>query len=461
MSALESIILGLTSEAVFWGSISAALLWANGIRLGTWVVYAVCALSYLWGYRLGRSSPDFLGRRMCVFAVWFAPVLLLAFLLASTLVSPRILPWGMVMAMEAAVYMGLWALCSARGYNWARGRELHVAQRESVFGTVILAALASFWGVHKLNLASSALAFALLSSVNISATRRREVLGAAQSDHGMSWVAGGGVFLAVGLMAAALVSMGGAGAAAWVWGWIMKAFLLLGTLVIYALSPVGKLAEWVILWLRQFMNWKPPDTAKGESLFDEMLEALRENQVLAKAPPWVSWVLAVSVVAVLVWLIWRLCFRADMKRQKDVSYAETRTSLLEKGTLRNWVEESLEGVTSGLRKAVSGLIDSLALGPPGTLSELYLRTLKIVSSRVIPRELGMTPFEYLELALEHVSHPEGRSALQYITGIFCDCYYSGRAPMDAEWKDALEAYRILARPDTLRPEAAPYPGTER
>lgn len=453
MSALEGITLGLTFEAVFWGSLSVAFLWASGIRLGTRVVYVVCALGYLWGYRLGRSGPDFLRQRKRIFALWFAPVLIPALLLAMTLERPRVLPWGMVTATEAAVYTALWALCSARGYNWARGRELYVVQRESVFGTVALAALASFQGANRLNLASSALALALLSSANICAMRRREVLGAAQGDHAVSWVAGGGFFLALGLMAAAFVSMGGAGAAAWVWGMLKKAYVLLGTLAIYVLTPVGKLAEWVILWLRQFVKWRPPETADGESLFDEMLEAFRENQVLAKAPAWVGWVLALSFVAVVVWLAWRLFFRKDTKGKKDVSYAETRTSLLEKGTLRDWAEESLEKVASRLRNSVSGLMNSLALGPPATLAELYLRTVRMVSSRAIPRELSMTPFEYLEIALEHILRPEGRSALQYITRVFCDCYYSGRAPLDAEWKEALEAYRVLTRHDIFEPQS--------
>lgn len=452
MSVLAELSLGVALAAIFWGHMAAALLNALGIWVGTQYAFVVSGLSFLWGYTLDRATrqtPPVHQHRL-VLAGWILPVFLFGILLAATWAGPRVFPWGITVSTEAGVYLVLWAICSVQGINRARTTNLSTLQRNSLLGTLILAVIASFQQGNRLSLATGALVFALVSSLNIALLRQRKVLGTIEPEQRRYWMSGGVVFLALILALAAFASMGGPGAASWVWQFVKKAWSLIGILFIYVSIPVAWVAEWIVVRLRQIMNWDPPEMQEAQPFLNQALERLQEEGGLSETPLWAHVILVVAALTVVLWLIWRFLLKHEARRKQDSPLAETRMSLLEKGAFRDWAESSTNEFASRMRDNMAKFLYAIQPNRPKTIQELYFYSLEVIGKRVFPREQNETPFEYLDDILEHVSCEEGRQAFDYITALFCKCYYSHCQPQPSEWEKAVHAYWVLTQPETLR-----------
>ncbi len=460
MSALVKILLGLALETVFWSSISLTLLIRLGVKPGTHIAYVISALGFLWGYTLSRflqNGPS-ARRKKLLLPGWLLPICLFGMLLVSTCTNPRVLPWGIMVSSEAGVYLVLWAICSVQGINRAQATTLHTLQKHSLLGTLVLTGLACFQPANRLDLATSALYFALICSVYIAFLRQDEIFKNTGSKDRNYWIAGGVLFLLAILALSAFASMGGPGAALWALKLIRKTWALFGKLIIYAFAPLGKAAEWLVVSIRKLIKQRPQNGHQAEPSFSDMLEAFNETNQPLEMPSWIQWAFSIAALSLVLWLIWRFLLKRETRHKQDLSYTEARINLLEKGAFTEWAESSLNQIASRVNTTVSRFLHSIKRNKPETVGELYICSLNLLSAQVIPFKQSKTPFEYLNEVKEHIPGEEGHLAFDYITTLFCGCHYSNRQPNTLEWEKALHAYWILTQPETLHLEA---PGNDR
>lgn len=452
MSVLADLGLGTVLTAVFWGYISTALLDVFKVYTGSPLPFIAGGLGFLWGYGLEHLAKQASPHRKngLILAGWLAPVLVSGTLQAIVWLKPEVLPWNINISEQAPIYLVLWALCSVQGINRARSYKLATSQRNSLLGTLALALLASFKLSQTVNLATGALFFALVSTLDIALVRQGEVLRTVQSGQRRYWTAGGVGFLALILATAAFVSVGVPGTVSLIRNILAKAWSLISALIIYAAIPIGWLAEWLVMRLRQMLNLDPHETQELPPFRRHVLEQLQEEGSLAELPPWAYAILIGTTVAAVLWLIWRFVLKRGAAEKQDSQLKETRTSLLEKEALRDWAKNAMDEILSRMKANVTRTIGAILPGKPRNIQELYSRSLEVLGRQVFPRKESDTPLEYLEDILEHVPTDEGRMAFDYITELFCRCHYSNKQPDTSEWEKAVYAYSVLIQPETFR-----------
>lgn len=346
--------------------------------------------------------------------------------------------------------MILWALCSVQGINRVRLYKLVTSQRNSLLGTLLLALLASLKVSDRVNLAAGALLFALVSTLDISMVRQSEVLRPVQSGRRRYWTAGGLGFLTLVLAIAALVSMGFPGTVSLIGRFLAEAWNLLSILVIYIAVPIGLIAEWIVIRLRQLLNLEPAETQEFPPLGRDMFERLQEEGKPAELPPWAYAILIGAAIAAVLWLIWRFALKRGTSDKQSSLLKETRTSLLGRETFGDWAKSAMGQIQARIRAGLAHTLGAILPGRPRNIQELYSRSLEALGRHGVPRKQSQTPLEHAKGIPDQVTTEDGRQAFNYITELFCRCHYSNRQPDMAEWEKAVEAYSVLIQSETFR-----------
>jgi len=456
LSVLADLLLGTGLTAVFWGYVCAAFLEAFGIAGTTPWVFIASGVSFAWGYGLDRLTrkADPGHRNHLVLLGWLSPIVTSGIFLVIVWLKPGGLSWDITISAEVPLYLLLWALCSVQGINRARSSSLVISQHNALAGTLILALVASFRVSRSVNLASGALIFALLSTLDVALVRQRQVLSTVHPGQRRYWAAGGAGFLALALTIAAFASMGVPGAVSFISQVVSRVWDIISTIIIYMVIPIAWIAEWLVMRLRERLQLNTRESQGIPPLRKQLLEQLEEQaSELVQLPPWAHAVLTGLAVAAALWLIWRFVLKRGPLKPQESQLKETRTSLLEKDAFREWAKSSMDEMLARVRSGVTKALGSILSNEPRTIQELYMRSLELLSKRVHPREQSQTPLEYLGSILKHVPSQAGREAFSYITELFCRCHYSGKPPQASEWEKAVHAYSVLTQAETLHLES--------
>ena len=452
MSVSAELGLGAALTAVFWGHIAAAILDGFGAYTGEPWPFLVSGMGFVWGYGLARVAKEgpFSSRKGLILAGWLSPIMASGIVQTLVWLKPEILPWDIALSARGPMYMILWALCSVQGINRVRLYKLVTSQRNSLLGTLLLALLASLKVSDRVNLAAGALLFALVSTLDISMVRQSRVLRPVQSGRRRYWTAGGLGFLTLVLAIAALVSMGFPGTVSLIGRFLAEAWNLLSILVIYIAVPIGLIAEWIVIRLRQLLNLEPAETQEFPPLGRDMFERLQEEGKPAELPPWAYAILIGAAIAAVLWLIWRFALKRGTSDKQSSLLKETRTSLLGRETFGDWAKSAMGQIQARIRAGLAHTLGAILPGRPRNIQELYSRSLEALGRHGVPRKQSQTPLEHAKGIPDQVTTEDGRQAFNYITELFCRCHYSNRQPDMAEWEKAVEAYSVLIQSETFR-----------
>ncbi|MGE5579943.1 MAG: DUF4129 domain-containing protein [Bacillota bacterium] len=457
MNALIDGVLSALAEAVVLGRIAlAGVAHIDLPNIATWV-FCLAAAAHAAGNMAARASgakalgagasmagaskavvsgdggPS--GNRLVLLALWLGPMFLLGYVSVR---AYSLLGFGGILTT-----MLTWIVASSRGIAAAtHPAESESARRGLVWGTAAL----GFMSLVRLRGGSPGtaeiLAFLLLSTALLVLRRRQEVVQNVPSQAGAPWAAGGAVFAATVLASVLIVYAIGSGG----FGTVVRVLAAVRDFVSVALGyiilPLAYLVEWLILRMRRAIEGYELETQKmPSSLGDELTKQLRESQELAEVPAWLKWGGLVLVIAATIGLAWFLVSRFYRRSQQQVA-SETRESLVEGGALREWWGSVAEGIRGFAAGALSGL-RSLVGWEPQTLEGVYAATLALLGKRGLPREMHVTPYEYRCSVRDHMPDEAAKRALDTITEVFSECYYSEREPDESEMKLVMDAYKLL------------------
>lgn len=373
--------------------------------------------------------------RLLLLVLWLGPMLLLGY---ASVRAYDLLGFGGVLTV-----MLTWIVASARGIAAAShpaGSES--ARRGLVMGTVALGVMSLMPMGSGSPGTAEILAFLLLSTAILLLRRRQEVVQRVSSQAGAPWAAGGVAFVVVVLVGVLLVYAIGSGGLGTVVRVLRTVRDLVSAALGYIMLPIAYVVEWLIYRLRRAIEGRELETQQvPPSLRDELAKHLQENQELAEAPEWLRWGGLVLVVAAAVGIAWLLVSRFYRRSQEQVA-SETRESLVESGALREWWDSVAEGVKGVAAGALSGL-RSLVGREPKTLEEVYAATLALLRKRGLPRDPHVTPHEYRCSVRDDMPDEAARLALDTITDVFSEFYYSEREPGESEMKLVMDAYKLL------------------
>ncbi len=383
----------------------------------------------------GSKSESGFSRRLLAF--WLAPGVFVGFLVLLAL--ERIGFAAMVTCIFA------WVLCSGRGVAFVtQPRNSQTAKRDLVLGTMILGFLSLVVGGSSQRAFLDIIVFVLLGSALLVLRRSREVSDSSLLlEENAPWAIGGAVFIGLVLVAVLILyALGPGGSEA-----VLAVFRILwewfATILGYLMIPVAYLVQWLIIGFQRMIagrNMETPEAQIPEP--DDLLGELLDEQRLTHLPEWVKWAVFLVVLFFVGHLVWRFVSKSFSARESEHA-RETRTSLAHGEAPKEWLAEALGGlaaVTSGVMAKLRSLIDR----EPRTLEGLYRATLMLLAARGLSKDPQLTPYEYRDLVNDDIPVEEGREALNQITAIFAECFYSERPPREEELILAKSAYgRIL------------------
>ncbi len=339
----------------------------------------------------------------------------------------------------------VWLSCSGRGVAWATGpRDFHTMRRDMSLGAAMLAYLSYLGRANDESNLLEIVFFLLLYSAVLVIKRRREVPGLALSaKEKASWAVSAAAFMGLSFAVVFVLYVLGPGGLEAVRATFRLVWQFAVTMLSYALMPLAYLAQWLITVISRMLPDQAPEVQEIETVnFGEIFKDYMDERNPVALPQWVKVSALLVVFFAAVYGLWRLIARfSGLPNGEDAS--ETRTSLAGSDAPKEWLSGAVDGL-AGLASAFVTKLRSVVEGEPRTLEGVYRATLLLLASRGLPKEPRLTPYEYSDLVGDEIPTSEGKEALEQMTVVFTECFYSERRPLKEELLAARKAYRIIA-----------------